>query len=150
MSCKNNIVEWVPKYVRPCNKDCPSPPPIEPCDKDCLRIKLLLKENNRLYLYGINSLVYENNDYILSVVSDNLTIVAKNDCQYIWCTPYIKLNLSNQVYAFFIKPPDSNFTKINIDAFSLNNYILPNPTYPYASYDPLSQILTIDTFKIIP
>ena len=145
MSCKNNIVEWVPKYVRPCNKDCPPP-----CNKDCLRIKLLLKENNRFYLYGINSLVYENNDYILSVVSDTLTIVAKNDCQYIWCTPYIKLNLSNQVYAFFIKPPDSNFITINIDAVSLNNYILPNPNYPYASYDPLSQILTIDTFKTLP
>jgi len=146
MSCKNNIVEWVPNYIKPSIK-CP---PIQPCDKDCLRIKLLLKKNINFYLYNIKSWDYKNNDYELSILSGSNTVLAKNDCQYIWCTPYIKLNLSNQVYAFFIKPPDSNFITINIDAVSLNNYILPNPNYPYASYDPLSQILTIDTFKTLP
>ncbi len=131
-------------YLPPC-------PPIQPCDKDCLRIKLLLEQNLNYYVYGINNWYYENTDYNLSNFNQRSGILAKNDCQYIWCTPYIKLNSSDQVYEFYITMPNQKIpTKINIDAVSLNNYILPNPKYPYASYDPLSQILTIDTSKIIP
>ncbi len=148
MSCKNNIVEWVPNYIKPSVK-CP---PIQPCDKDCLRIKLLLKKNAKVYAYGIYNWDYENTDYRLSINSSQLnTVLAKIDCQYIWCTPYIKLNPSDDVYEFYITMPNQPIpTKINIDAVSLNNYILPNSIYPYASYDPLSQILTIDTSKITP
>jgi hypothetical protein len=123
--------------------------PIEPCDKDCLRIKLVLKENTRTYLYGINTLIYENNDYGLSILSDILTILAKKDCQYIYCTPYIKLTSTDQAYKFYISNTSLDISiSINIDAVSLNNYILPNQTYPYASYDQLSQTLTIDVSKI--
>jgi len=100
-----------------------------------------LKKRINPYLYGIIGWSYENTDYNLSKNGFQLnSILAKNDCQYIWCTPYIILNSIDQVYEFFI----NYLPKIKIDAVSLNNYILPNPIYPYASYDPLSQILTIN------
>jgi hypothetical protein len=139
MSCKdkNTIVEWVPKYVRPC-----TPPPLEPCNKDCLRIKFIIYPTID-FSFKINELIYSNNNYNLSNISNNdywISIKPKKESEYIWCTPFLTLNNSGEKYVLQIKFSDIDEPMINIDDVSLQTY-----TTGFYVYDKITQTLTIDT-----
>ena len=73
MSCKNNIVEWVPNYIKPS---------IQPCDKDCLRIKFIIYPNIN-FSFKINELIYSNDNYNLSNISSIESIINKYKSKHV-------------------------------------------------------------------
>jgi hypothetical protein len=97
--------------------------------------------------FKIDELIYSNDNYILSNISNTdcwIRIEPKKDkAEYVWCTPFLTLNNSDEKYILKINISyngESYEDNINIDDVSLQTY-----TGSSYVYDKITQTLTIDT-----
>ena len=107
-----------------------------------MRIKFILYPNINVS-FKIDKLIYSNDNYNLSNISDDnfwIRIEPKKTSEYVWCTPFLTLNNSEEIY--FLGTNISGFHDlIKIDDVSLQTYTGSS----FYVYDKITQTLTIDT-----